>query len=206
MENNHFDSKAAEWDKKKIRRELASAVSAAIAKLPLGKDMEAMDFGCGTGLVSLPLAAKLGRIVALDSSTGMLEMVQQKIDKEKIDNVEPVCGEIDKIEFSRHFDLIFTSMTLHHIDNVDLVLQRFSELLDSGGLLAIADLDQEDGSFHKPGSTEKHHGFNRDHLQEKLARFGFTEISVATVFNIPRKLESGEVKEFPVFLATARKS
>jgi ubiquinone/menaquinone biosynthesis C-methylase UbiE len=206
MSDNRFDRKAADWDKKKMRRDLAAAVSQAIAQLPLNSNMTALDFGCGTGLVSIPLAAKLGKIFALDSSSGMLEALQEKLNDHNITNIQTVCAEIEDAELPASLDVIFTSMALHHIAAIEPVLQEFSELLKPGGIVAIADLDAEDGSFHKPGSEEKHHGFDRATLQEDLLRLGFSDITFNTVFTIKKTMKDGSVKDFAVFLATAKKS
>ena len=205
MSENRFDRKAADWDKKRMRRELASAVSQAIANLPIKTTMQALDFGCGTGLVSIPLAGKLGKIIALDSSPGMIEVLEEKLSKLSITNIQTVCAEIENVELPATFDIIFTSMALHHIAETEPVLLKFSELLKPGGIVAIADLDAEDGSFHKPGSGEKHHGFERAALQEDLLRLGFSNISYSTVHTISKTMKDNSSKDFSVFLATARK-
>ena len=41
--------------------------------------MHALDYGCGTGLLSFPLKDELGHITLNDNSAGMLEVVQEKI-------------------------------------------------------------------------------------------------------------------------------
>lgn len=205
MESN-FDRKSRDWDKKQTRREMAAAVALSIAELPLHSSMLAMDFGCGTGLISLPLAPKLGKIIALDSSPGMIEVLRQKIEEQGITNIEGYLGEIAVIELPQDFDLIFTSMTLHHIADIDTVLTRFSELLKPGGLLAVADLDAEDGSFHKAGSEEQHHGFDRHLLSTKLQERGFADIGFRTVHTISKETEDGTQRNFTVFLATAEKT
>ena len=46
------------------------------------------------------------------------------------------------------FDLVYTLMTLHHIPDTAKILGSFQALLQPGGVLCIADLDKEDGSFH----------------------------------------------------------
>ena len=205
MSDNRFDRDAADWDKKRMRRELASAVSQALTEIPLDTTMQAMDFGCGTGLVSILLAGKVCRIIALDSSPGMLEVLREKITSQNITNIETLCAEIENAELPPNFDVIFTSMTLHHITDTGSVLQRFSELLKTGGTVAIADLDAEDGSFHKPGSEEKHHGFDRGTLEKELIRYGFSQISFNTVHTITKTVKNGNLKDFTIFLATAKK-
>ena len=206
MSSNRFDHKAADWDKKKMRRELANAVSQALAQLALNSDMRALDFGCGTGLVSIPLANKIGTILALDSSAGMIEVLQEKLKEHNITNIQTMCAEIENTELPPDFDLIFTSMALHHITDTKPILQRFAELLKPGGIVAIADLDVEDGSFHKPGSEEKHHGFDRAVLLEELTRHGFSSVAFTTVHTIKKTVKDGSVKDFSVFLATAKKN
>lgn len=205
MSENRFDRKAADWDKKRMRIQLATAVSEALAKLPLHNTMQVMDFGCGTGLVSIPLAGKVGKILALDSSSGMIEVLRKKIVGQNITNMEPLCAAIESVDLQPNFDLIFTSMALHHITDTEPVLQRFVKLLKPGGTVAIADLDAEDGSFHKPGSEEKHHGFDRGAMKVDLIRHGFSTISFSTVHTINKTSKDGSSKDFTVFLATGKK-
>jgi len=206
MSSDRFDRKAREWDKKAVRRELAAAVSAAIARLGLAPAMRIMDFGCGTGLVSLPLAEKVGHILALDSSAGMIEVVEDKLTNQRIGNVEARCADIITADLPNDFDLILTSMTLHHIENIDPVLAGFHRLLKKGGRVAIADLDAEDGSFHRHDSGEKHHGFDRQELRRRLQHIGFDAVDVETVHTITKTVADGQAKNFDVFLTTAIKS
>lgn len=206
MTTNRFDTKAANWDKKEMRRKLAGAVAEAIGKHNLEKVELALDFGCGTGLVSIPLSAKIPRIIALDSSVGMIEVLQSKINELHIPNIETMQAEITNGDLPEDFDLIFTSMTLHHIKDTDQVLRRFAQLLKPGGKVTIADLDAEDGSFHKPGSEEKHHGFDREILREKLQKYGFQHIGFTTVHTVSKTMDDGTTKDFSVFLATAEKN
>ena len=56
MAGSHFDTKAADWDSNNRRRILAEKVAAAISRLLDGKQLKALEFGCGTGLVGLELA------------------------------------------------------------------------------------------------------------------------------------------------------
>ena len=46
------------------------------------------------------------------------------------------------------FDLIFTQMVLHHVSDIETIINRLSQLLNPGGYLAVADLYEEDGSFY----------------------------------------------------------
>jgi len=64
-----FDRAAAEWDANPARVALARAVAEAIRKaVPLRPDMNVLDFGAGTGLVTLGLLSSVGRLTAVDAS------------------------------------------------------------------------------------------------------------------------------------------
>lgn len=205
MSHNHFDDKAAQWDTNSNRLKLAENIAQALQTLPLHKTMLAMDFGCGTGLVGLAVAHRVGRLVALDSSSKMIEVLRQKIAENGIANVEAICGDIEHSALPADFDVIFTSMSLHHIADPEKILAGFARLLNDGGILAIADLDAEDGSFHAAGAEEKHHGFDRIELQQLLEQHGFTDTAFQTAHTIEKTMDDGSIKPFTVFLAVSRK-
>lgn len=207
MTENRFDKAAGDWDKEKRRIELARDIAAGITELALNTDMQAMEYGCGTGLVGLELAPRLGSLIAVDTSPGMLEILQAKISEQGITNVSPSLLDLHRDTFSQKFDLIFSAMTLHHLNDVGTVLTKFCECLKTGGLLALADLDEEDGSFHQDNPEGVvHHGFNRKTLAEDLERHGFAEITVKIVHTIRRTSSGNNERLFPVFLMTAMKA
>ena len=206
MSTNRFDTAAADWDKKDQRLELAKAIAERIALLPLRKDMHALEYGCGTGLVGLALAPRLASLVAADSSPGMLEALTAKIAEQGITNVFPRHLDLHHDDCTQDFDLIFSAMTLHHLADVDSILAKFYQCLKPGGLIALADLDEEDGSFHQDNPEGvMHHGFSRDKLAGILAGLGFSGIQISTVHTIRRKNSQGDERPYPVFLMTAVK-
>jgi trans-aconitate methyltransferase len=203
MSTERFSKMAAGYDKKLRRRQLAESISTAIAKLPLTKAMDGMEFGCGTGLVGMLLAPKLGTLTALDTSQGMLDVLQQKIDAQCLDNVQCLNTDIFQKNHKQRYDLIICSMTLHHLQDTTGLLQRFMELLNPGGYLAIADLYLEDGTFHDASAEGIFHtGFNTDVLRSILGGFHMESIQIEHVHTI-KKEKTGN--EYPVFLLTACK-
>jgi len=203
---NEFDQKAQEWDTKPIHVERAQAAAAGIkAAIPLSSNLTALEYGCGTGLVSLALQSELGHITLADSSIGMLTVLREKIATGNIQNMTPVQLDLimDPLPAER-YQLIYTLLTLHHIPETDKLLQAFYQLLDSSGYLCVADLDQEDGTFHED-EFHGHLGFNREALSAKARRAGFREIIFSTIFHL-RKDVNGASKDFPIFLMVAQKS
>jgi 2-polyprenyl-3-methyl-5-hydroxy-6-metoxy-1,4-benzoquinol methylase len=199
----HFDSKARQWDENPVFRERGLKIAEAIREaVPLHRQMSALDYGCGTGLLSFPLKNELGAILMADSSGGMLEVVREKIAAQGVTNMTTL--QLDLLVDpppAQRFDLIFTAMTLHHVPDTDHILAVFHDLLNPGGYLCIADLDEEDGSFHGL-EVDVHHGFDRADLSRRTAQAGFADVRFQTVFSIAKEHATG-TRDYPVFLMTA---
>jgi len=203
---NVFDIKAATWDDNPHRAEMAKAIAGKIKQtLPLDKNIEAMDFGCGTGLVSVLLAGSVKSITAVDTSRQMLKMLADKLTKNHIDNVTTKYADLTgEAGFDERFDLIFSSMAFHHIEDPPALLKKLFILLRNGGRLAVSDLDKEDGSFHSD-IRPAHNGFARNEFSNWLEQAGFANIKTQTAHIMNRTDSKGVSREYPVFLITAVK-
>lgn len=200
-----FDSRAREWDSNHEVVERGRTIAAAIGRrVPLCATMRALDVGCGTGLLGLPLASKVGHVTCIDSSNGMLEVLRGKIAAQGIANVTAANHDVvEKGLPEGHFDLIVTSMTLHHVKDTDAILAAFAAHIQPGGWLCIADLDREDGSFHGI-EVDVHHGFDRGELGRRAALAGFADVQFETAFVITKEA-GGRSRDYPVFLMCARR-
>lgn len=196
-----FDSLAAGWEGNPIHLERTRAIAAAMRRrIPLAKDWKALELGAGTGLLSVALCGELGAIDAVDLSRGMIEVLETKVRSLGISNVQPICQDLSQGDLPpERYHLAFSQMALHHIPDTAAIFSRLYDLLLPGGYLAIADLDQEDGSFHGP-EEQVHHGFERQALLDLVRAAGFGELSIETVFVLMR-----EGREYPVFLLTGRR-
>jgi len=201
---NEFDLKAAGWDRNMMHRERAEAVAAAIIRqIPLSKNMTAMEFGAGTGLLSFMLTEHLGRITMIDSSEGMVNVLREKLPRSEGQSLKAVKADLEKEDYSdEQFDLIYSLMVLHHVIDVEKILEKFSVMLKAGGYLAIADLYREDGSFHGHGFTG-HKGFDPEILEASLESHGFGEVKHSQVYSIEKMTDGNEARKFGVFLITA---
>src|ERR1035437_2279625 len=149
---SRFDEAAAQWDNNPGRVGVARAVGEAIGRaIPFQPGWRVLDYGAGTGLLTLNLQPRVASMVALDSSTGMLEKLKQKLAAAAISNVQTWHWDLEAKSFPEPgFDLVVSSMTLHDLRGVPLVLSRLAEVLKPGGWLAVADLDSDAG---KPPRT-----------------------------------------------------
>jgi SAM-dependent methyltransferase len=202
MGTEHFDAVAADWDRDEQKvaraRQVASAVAAAV---PLSPRTRVLDYGAGTGLVTQALGERIGPATLADSSAGMRGVIRDKIAAGALPDVrvwdldletQPAPDEL--------FDLIVTSLVLHHVHALEPVLARFAELLEPGGYLCIADLDREDGDFHGH-DFDGHHGFDRGELAALLTGAGLVDVSVRDCTEFLR-----DGVTYSVFLAVGRRA
>lgn len=204
---SRFDAIAAEWDESPMRVNMAKAVADAIAAaVPLEPQWHALEYGCGTGLVGLRLLEHLGHLLETDLSPGMLAVLSEKA---RAAGLEKITTEVldltTRAPPATRFDLIFSSMAMHHIPDVAGLVRTFFSMLAPGGWLALADLDAEDGSFHSPDVPGvEHHGFDRKTIEGWLQAAGFTAVSMRTAYTVERERD-GRQRRYPIFLATGRR-
>ncbi|HUJ11633.1 MAG TPA: class I SAM-dependent methyltransferase [Verrucomicrobiae bacterium] len=204
---SRFDQKAKTWDEEPRRVAMGAAIARAVkAKFGDRQRPRLMEYGCGTGLCSVPLADVCASVLGVDSSTEMLAQLETKAHVAGLSQVTTRRHDLTAEPLSGlEFDVVLCAMTLHHVQNVGLLLRRFHSLLSAGGLLAIADLDKEDGSFHHDHRGVEHHGFSREWVREQFQAAGFPQVEFETVYEIERADADGTSRHYPVFLATARK-
>lgn len=205
-EENVFDSKAVTWDEKPQRIEFAKKAVAAIkSAAKVDKGTRVMEFGCGTGLVSILLSGDVKHITAVDNSRGMLDVLDKKLQENGIENIRTKFIDLTKdMLVGEKFDVIISCMAFHHIEDHGGVLAKFYELLNAGGEVVIIDLEKEDGSFHG-GNKVFHNGFDRGELSDILTQTGFSGVSSSIAETIEREDPAGNIGQYPVFLMKAVK-
>lgn len=198
----YFDQSARTWDDDPMKRERARLTAEAIAAaVPDLASRRVLDYGCGTGLLGFALLPRAAHVTFADTSREMLAVVAEKAAAAGVTGrAAPLALDLatDPPPAAR-FDLACSLMAMHHVRDTDALLRAFHALLAPGGVLAVADLDAEDGSFHGP-EADVHRGFDRDAVAAALGRAGFGPADLSTVFTV----EKGG-RRYPVFLAVARR-
>ncbi len=201
---SRFDKVAKEWDSSQRRQELAFNIAEAIIHTHLlSKSMHLLDFGAGTGLLSRHLYAHVNRITALDFSKEMLKKLEENAKSWEGSDIETVHSDILHFNSNEQFDGIVSSMSMHHIEDIDALFQKFSALLKHRGFIAIADLESEDGSFHDHGNEGVFHfGFDEMTLTVIAKKYGFEAITFQRVHTVEKENNN----TYPIFLISAVKS
>ena len=203
-----FDTAAATWDANPRRVELARDIANAIKEtVTLGPAMDIMDFGCGTGLLTLSLHSLVRSVTGVDSSQGMLDALTAKIREHELANVETQYFDLEQgEELKGSYDAIVSAMTFHHIKEIRPLLRQFYKILAPGGVLGVADLDVEGGKFHDSNEGVFHFGFDRGSLRKDFLEAGFEDVADTTAAEFVKPDFEGAERRFTVFLITGRKA
>jgi ubiquinone/menaquinone biosynthesis C-methylase UbiE len=160
---SNFNQIANSWDTEErtiLNKYYATVIKTYITNIYPKKILE---LGCGTGLLGSNFVNDSNLLIGVDTSEGMLEVFKQKFcDNKKIRAILLNLEESNLPE--TNFDLIISSMAFHHLKNPEDMIIKLKKMLSPDGVLAIIDLDQEDGTFHpNPVSMGVfHNGFSKD--------------------------------------------
>lgn len=206
-ERRNFDIEAEQWDLNPERIKLANDVADAIIMIVKPtKNMDVLDFGCGTGLVTLRLQLYVRCIIGVDSSKGMLSVLNDKVARQGFANVYTQFVDFGKgVSLTGAFDLIVSSMTVHHVPDTGMLFRMWHQLLKPEGRLYFADLDTEGGLFHSDNTGVFHFGFDREELKKLLQESGFRDVSDTTAATVVRDVAGAGNKELSIFLIGGRR-
>lgn len=170
------------------RIEIAKVSSNAIREFLVdAKSKNAIDFGCGTGLVGMNLLNDFNSMLFLDTSQKMVNRIKQKIANFNIQNADTLCFDFEKEgRADLHADYIFMAQVLLHINDIELVLSRLYDVLNVGGHLLIVDFNKNEEIV----SDLVHNGFDQIELTEIMAKIGYRDIQSKT-FYTGRKIFMG---------------
>lgn len=200
---DQFAKKATDWDNNPTRKQIVRKFIHIIRKHSrISPTSHITDFGCGTGLVGLHFASASKKVSMVDTSPAMIEVLNKKIEEHGYDNVHVFEQDLDQIEDQSN--LIVSLMTFHHIDNHADILQKVSRKLDEDGIIIIADLMPEDGSFHYP-ETVPHNGIQPKTLSRHCKKAGLDVEWCYQFHSIHKQTNHGLQKSYDLFVIVARK-
>lgn len=163
------------------RIQIAKLTSDAIREyLVDANSKNAIDFGCGTGLVGLNLLNDFNSMLFLDTSQNMIDKIKQKISEFNIQNADTLCYDFEKESPSDlHADYIFMAQVLLHIKDIEPVLSRLYDVLNIGGHLIIVDFNKNEEIV----SELVHNGFDQEKLISFMTKIGYKEVQSKTFYN-----------------------
>jgi len=179
MEGNVFEQMAKRYDTEE-RIELAKVIVKEVRpELRNSKSKSLIDYGSGTGLISLDLTDLVDSILLVDSSKDMLDVAQVKISDKGITNSKVLYSDFTQETPELKADIIVMSLVLLHIPDTKKILQELFNILNSGGKLIIIDFDKNDEINH----PKVHNGFSHEELKRGLTEVGFKSNEIKTFYH-----------------------
>ncbi|GAA0611438.1 methyltransferase domain-containing protein [Virgibacillus siamensis] len=179
MENNVFEQMAKKYDTKE-RMELAKVIVKEVRpELQNSNSTSLLDYGSGTGLISLELTDLVDTILLVDSSKQMLDAAQAKIARRGITNSKVLYSDFTIETPELKADIVLMSLVLLHIPDTDKILQKLYNVLNNDGKLIIIDFDKNDKITH----PKVHNGFSHEELKNILFEIGFQSTEIRTFYH-----------------------
>jgi ubiquinone/menaquinone biosynthesis C-methylase UbiE len=156
----------------------------AIDVLKLQKGATVADIGAGSGYITEKLAKKvgpMGKVFATDIQPGMIDLLNKRIAKRKLQNVTPILGTQDDPRLPvETIDLAIMVDVYHELSQPQLMLRHIKASLKPGGRLVLVEYRKEDPNIpirpeHKMSVAEaklevEAEGFKLTQTNEDLPR------------------------------------
>jgi SAM-dependent methyltransferase len=116
---------------------------AVLREAAAGPTDRAVDLGAGTGFLTLPLAASVAEVVAIDIAQPMLDRLSATGSRGGHRNLRALCADLASVDLAPgSVDLVVSSYALHHLPDADkaALLGRARRWLRPGGRVVIADM------------------------------------------------------------------
>jgi ubiquinone/menaquinone biosynthesis C-methylase UbiE len=173
----YFDKVSDQWDgmrqsffSDRIREKMC-------AEALVKEGLTAVDVGAGTGFITQELLNRKLRVIAIDQSQEMLDVLKQKFSS----SGELICLQADAYKLpleNESVDFVMANMFLHHVENPQRAIAEMTRILRPGGKLVIADLDSHDYEFLQKEQFDVWLGFKRSDIREWFAKANLTNIKI----------------------------
>lgn len=158
------------------------------------------DLGAGEGTLSLLLAQRAERVIAVDNSEKMVEYGSDLAHRNGVLNIEYRLGDLEELPIEDNaVDLVLMHQTLHHAIHPAKAVSEACRILKKGGRIAILDLHKHHVEEARDLYADVWLGFSQIELVELLNKACFDRIDVSIVYR------EEEAPHFETIMAIAEK-
>ncbi len=143
---DHFEEEAKEYDELilKLIPKYNEMIESLINSIPFedSKTIEVLDLGCGTGNITSAVKKRYShaKITCIDLAEQMINITKFKLSK--YNDIKYLLGDLREIPFGADYDLIISSLALHHLQTDQEKISIYHKIYDSlkeGGAFYNAD-------------------------------------------------------------------
>jgi ArsR family transcriptional regulator len=162
--------------------------------------LEVVDFGCGTGALTVELARWAGHVTAIDRNASALAKAETEAARLGFENITFLSADLAKLPLEgASVDLVVVSQSLHHVDSVEAVLAEGARLLKPGGRIVVLELLPHDEAWVRARLGHQHQGLDPEVVEQAMRAVG---LEATRAVPAPRDSSS----PFKAFLVTGTRT
>jgi ArsR family transcriptional regulator len=195
----YFDSLAGKFGREYVPgRSWKGLAEMLVALVP---PLRIADLGAGEGTVSLLLARRAERVIAVDNSERMVEYGAALAREHGVGNLEYRKGDLEALPIEdAAVDVALFSQSLHHAQHPERAVREAHRVLRGGGRILVLDLVRHHFEQARELYADLWLGFTAAELERYLREAGFGEVQTSVVHR------EAEAPHFETLLATGVKS
>jgi len=140
------------------------------------------DLGAGEGTLSLLLAQRAQRVIAVDSSPRMVEYGSDIALRHGVNNLEYRLGDLEELPIpDTQVDLALFHQSLHHALHPETAVREAARILRPGGRIVIMDLLKHRFEEARDMYADVWLGFSELELTDLLQQAGFRDVETSVV-------------------------
>ena len=204
---NYFDSIAVKWDtmRQEFFREDLRTKAFELAQIQPGRT--AADIGAGTGFITMGLIERGLKVIAVDHSKAMLDVLKNKLPFST--QLDCRIGEAENLPLKdNQVDYVFANMFLHHVTEPAAAIKEMARILKPGGILVITDMDKHTSMPIKREHHDLWMGFDRKDVHRWFEEGGMQKVQVQCLDEecCVKTRSSREDVQVSIFIASGKKS
>ena len=176
----HFDELAGRFGRDYVPGRSWKALSEMFLRLL--PPLEIADLGAGEATLSLLLAQRAKRVIAVDNSPKMREYGANLATRNGLKNLDYRLGDMEQLPLhDGEVDLVLMHQTLHHTLHPQIALNEAHRVLKASGKLIVLDLLRHEHEAARELYADVWLGFSQAELLKMLRASGFKNVEVSIV-------------------------
>lgn len=149
-----------------------------------------LDVGAGTGRFSLPFAKENPtlKVVAMDKSRKMLEILEKKEEYLNLSNIQTFCADVENFLFNEKIAVAFFSEMLHLLSNLEKSFFNVYNNLSNGGFCCVRTVSHDQLAnvewikfFDGALEIEQQRTYDVPEIVDTFRRIGFSKVTVTNI-------------------------